>query len=462
MTENITSFNHNKNHNDLTADAGAADAGAADKLHTLAWYDIERAVNPLLKSLDKNHTGDVSHQDIDEAVIDPRYTGEQSQVLAGLYTKFEQTSKLGGGDGKNLTGQTGNVLYHTFYNTEKQASQLIGLDDWTTKNFAQIDLGVKGYITHNDLTAAAAHLSGTDKKMAQALDENFDKFTETDKLTAKNVSDYVDHYLMNDPALIFTDSFEQAIRRTSIAQSDTVSHEVFADPAHPENSIVASAVQQGYPNDCSFNAPLAALAQERPNEIKNMITKNGGNSFTVRFPGADHAVNVKAPTEAELGIFDGATKSGYWPTLLEKAYGQLKIDDDPNLQSAHVLPEDVLNQRGPLKAGIEMLTGHQAEEKYLRNESTEDLSSVLQKSLNSAEKKVVTVGTGSMQESGTTRDGFALNHGFSVLAFVPRGKDDGVVAVRDTYGSSAGQHDGVTLISLQQLKDNFTDIVYEK
>jgi hypothetical protein len=435
---------------------------AANKMQGLAWFEIERVATPLLNQIDKNHQGAVTRQQVSDALTDPKYAGEQAQVLAGLYTKFKQVSVLGGGDGQTISNKTPEALYHTFYDSEKQASQLIALDNWTSAHFSQLDRAGKGYINQSDVTGALANYSGAEKNMIDALDANFDKFSQTGRVTARDVTNYVDRFLTSDSALTFTDSFEEAMRRTSIAQSNTVPHDVFSDPLHPEESIQAAAVKQGFPNDCSFNAPMAALAQQRPSDIKNMISKNPDGSFKVSFPGADHPVKVSAPSAAEQGVLDAATKSGFWPTLLEKAYGQLKIDADPQMQSAHLSAEDILDHRGPLKEAIEMLTGHQAAEIFLRDTSKASLVNILQDSLTNGSVKVVTLGTGSTQERGSTKDGFALNHGFSVLAYWPAGAGDGQVVVRDTYGLGGANNDGVSTISVQQLKDNFTDIVYEK
>jgi len=428
----------------------------------LAWYDIESVAKPLLNQISPNHDGIVTHHQLADALVNPLFHGAQAQAIAGLYGEFSEISRLAGGDGQSISAQSVQALYKTLYSSEKEASTLISLDDWTRAHFNQLDRDTKGFITSDDLRSAMSDTRLTDKNMLQLLDSKFSEVSPNGKLTADQLSLYVDNFLLHDKTFHFTDSFERMMDRANVAKSPSLSQDLYADRLDPQKSINSSAVQQGFANDCSFNAPLDSLAQQRPGDVSKMISVNADGTFHVKFPGAAKAVDVTAPTAAEQGILDGANVFGYWPALLEKAYGQTQIDADSQLQKKQSLPEDVLDKRAPLKNAIEILTGHVAQEKFLLYTSKADLLNILQNSFNSGQQKIVTLGTGSTLQSGTTKDGFALNHGFAVLAFSPDGRGDGTVLIRDTYGVGGNKGDGESTISLQQLKDNFTDIVYEQ
>jgi hypothetical protein len=437
--------------------ASADDGG---NIPSLSWDAVTKVAAPLLKQLDHDHKGGVSRQELGEALTNPHISANQAAAVAGLYGNFNKVAELGGNCGsindKSLSG-----LYRTFYNAEKRASDLIGMDDWTKSNFRSIDRNGKGLINLTDVNSAMSLSTGTDKTILQRLGANFADITRSGRASAADVTQYVDKYLTRDPNFVFTDSFERVMARVALAESNKVSHDVFATPQQPEKSITAAAVVQGFLKDCSFAAPLASLAQARPADVAKMVDRAADGSFDIKFPGSPHKVNVKAPTAAEQGLLNAAGRFGYWPSLLEKAYGQREVDASPQLQKAHALPEEVLDQRAPLKGAIEMLTGHPATEKFLLYTNKSDVVDILQKRVAEGQHKIVTLGTGNTLDKGTTRDGFELNHAFSVLAFKPDNHGDGQVTVRDSYGLGGPRNDGVRTISVDQLKENFTDIVYE-
>ncbi|MCG3084569.1 hypothetical protein, partial [Anoxybacillus sp. LAT27] len=92
--------------------------------------------------------------------------------------------------------------------------------------------------------------------------------------------------------------------------------------------------------------------------IANMIKDNADGSFTVTFPGApDEPVTVTAPTEAELGLFNAGGSYGTWASVLEKAYG--KFRDNQNWFSNSV-PQEAANSAGRAEPVIKLLTGKDA------------------------------------------------------------------------------------------------------
>ncbi len=427
----------------------------------VSWFDIEHVAAPLVTQIGGNHDGSVTRRELATALQSPQFSGQQEQVLAGLYGNFAEISKLGGGDGSSISSADLNLLGHKLYVSEKNLSTLVNLESWTKAHFAQLDREHKGYIDVNDVQTAQRTAVGTDAAMLNLLGPNLGKFSADSKLTPDGLSQYVNNYYTHDFKLAA--SMEHIIARTSQAESSSVSHELVANPNQLSDKTEGIGVHQGFIQDCNFDAPLASLAQQRPNDVTSMITKNDADgTYDVRFPGADHAVNVSAPTAAEQGLYNGPSKTGFWSSLLEKAYGKLVMDDAPNLKKSGLLPQEILDQKTPMQIAIENLTGHEAEDKVLLYTNTSDLVTILNNSLNGGNHKVVTVGSGGPLQEGTTRDGFPVNHGFSVLSFQPGTEGGGTVQIRDSYGVGGPKNDGVTTITVQQLKDNFYDLVYER
>lgn len=97
--------------------------------------------------------------------------------------------------------------------------------------------------------------------------------------------------------------------------------------------------QEGY-GDCYFDSTLAALAQQHPDQLKNMIHDNGNGTFTVTFPhqkdngagnlwglfGDDYhdvriTVSDKDLPSNGTSSSDGTAK---WPEVMEAAYAKLR------------------------------------------------------------------------------------------------------------------------------------------
>jgi hypothetical protein len=106
-----------------------------------------------------------------------------------------------------------------------------------------------------------------------------------------------------------------------------------------DNQFSYQDVKQGYLGDCYFLASLAANAQQRPSNIREMFIDNGDGTFTVRLYGqtngkiagaADYLtvdrwlptnVSANGYTGQRFAYFDEANV-GLWVALAEKAYAQ--------------------------------------------------------------------------------------------------------------------------------------------
>ncbi len=83
-------------------------------------------------------------------------------------------------------------------------------------------------------------------------------------------------------------------------------------------------VQQGFLNDCFFNAVAAGIVSMDPGLVKSMVEEIGSlpvgkRKFRVTLPGIGPVI-VSEPTDAELGSYAMGTANGIWMPVIEKAY----------------------------------------------------------------------------------------------------------------------------------------------
>jgi hypothetical protein len=90
-------------------------------------------------------------------------------------------------------------------------------------------------------------------------------------------------------------------------------------------------VNQGQLGDCYFVASLAAIARQRPEELRKRVKDNGDGTWTVTFAeGGDVVVDAQFPVDAGgEPVYAGAgDKSAdgveLWVALIEKAWAKLK------------------------------------------------------------------------------------------------------------------------------------------
>lgn len=119
-----------------------------------------------------------------------------------------------------------------------------------------------------------------------------------------------------------------------------------------DHAVHPNDVRQGGIGNCWMMAPLAALAQNNPSLIENMIWPNDDGTYTVRlyeekFFGGYEAVDIVVtpefpegklynevseswiPANAHAGVGDrGKDQVEIWPLLIEKAYAQMQGDGD--------------------------------------------------------------------------------------------------------------------------------------
>src|SRR5262249_25417221 len=150
------------------------------------------------------------------------------------------------------------------------------------------------------------------------------------------------------------------------------------------DSIAPDAVNQGHVGDCYFLGPLASLASSDAGKqtILNMIKdngpdKSGRHTYTVTFPGApNEPINVAAPTDSEVALYNGSNYRGVWASVVEKAYGKFVNARSWRRESLYKYSIDQDSLDGSfMMAGHKILSkSYSADEIELKNKSAEDLS----------------------------------------------------------------------------------------
>lgn len=233
----------------------------------------------------------------------------------------------------------------------------------------------------------------------------------------------------------------------------------------PLESIRPSDVRQGSANDCFFMGSLAAVAATKPSVIKDAIKQNPDGSYTVTFPGAkDSPVHTPPLTERELANYAKDSPDGVWPAVMEKAFG-IYLNDHPDeknkilgragkgfLQDASnwldnnlfdsLKDPQQLADSGDTVAAMKLLTGNQPGGLPLKDgHSVEGAKSLLESSFSQTEH-LPTVAAASPENQTTQALGLHPNRAYTVLGY-----ENGMVTLRDPYGSTVANESGKTMAS---------------
>jgi hypothetical protein len=234
---------------------------------------------------------------------------------------------------------------------------------------------------------------------------------------------------------------------------------------NPLDSINPSAIIQGFTGDCYFEAPLAAVAATNPQLIENAIKDNHNGTYTVTFPGdPTHPVTVAAPTEAEMGLYNGGSPNGEWATVMEKAFGQyLENNNLLDKLFGSNNPEETAGGGGLASTAMQLLTGKEASTDMLLFHSQADVASQLEAAFSKNPPAAVSAGIGNLWFGlfgDNTENGFPTDHEYTILGYNPNGPDGGTITIRNPWGQGDGTS-GLTQISLDQFMKNFSDITVE-
>lgn len=248
--------------------------------------------------------------------------------------------------------------------------------------------------------------------------------------------------------------YEHAKRR--IARSP---RKVFADESAP--SVDPITCRQGLMGDCFFLAPLMSLALQTPSRLLSMIRKHPDrdDAWRIYFRGADDAITVEAPTDAEIALF--ASADGLWPIIFEKAYGIYALGQVYAMLRSTELDA---SSGGRPPYAIKALTGNEVDADILSSTRLSTTRAKLIEALDN--QKVVVAGIGGIEPitSKTTKDGLRRGHAYSVMSF---DATSDTVYVRNPWGTDNGGFAGAEIsegcfkIPLDALDANFSELYYE-
>ena len=232
----------------------------------------------------------------------------------------------------------------------------------------------------------------------------------------------------------------------------------------------ATEINQGELGSCYFLSALVSKAHQDPNFIESMIQPLPGDRYRVSFPSGRSAV-VPKPTFAEQAYFTNTNdgRNGYWPTIIEKAYGKTLNEDA--WFSTTTIDSEAAGAGGMIMKGVKAMSKGGYDYDSLALTSTSTLKTKLKTAF--AENRAVTASTSSRLDAllgkQETTNGLAVGHAYGVLGYDARtetvlvynpwhsGDPHGTACAKDD-----GRHDGLFRLTIPEFYANFVDICYEQ
>jgi hypothetical protein len=179
-------------------------------------------------------------------------------------------------------------------------------------------------------------------------------------------------------------------------------------------------IRQGKMGNCFSLAPLAALAHERPDYIREqMIRPLEDGRYVVKL--GQHEVKVATPTDAELALTSENEDGSLWVNVYEKAAGIAHNEQKP-ADKRESTGLDALNRGGSAGTQLAFITGREmfrvscsfAKKKDLPLAEYDKHMAELRAALTAATKgnRLMTCGT-----LKTTIPGLTPNHAYAILGY---------------------------------------------
>jgi hypothetical protein len=427
-----------------------------------------------LRKIDTNHKGQVTKNQLERALEDPSFTGQQAQVLGAMESKFDGLHNLSHHEGwfQNQSISSADLDQFQRIRNEfaKKQADATAIEMWQDllPSFSRNGKN----LTREDIEVAleSTGLTADTREVLQSIKRNYDAIAQPGEggISKKDCEDYF-HAIQNDKETQLVEGVESAcaqIAERNRAMSGL--RGLYATPNLQKN-IRPEDIQQGSIGDCYFEASLAAVAYAEPRTIAQAIADNHDGTYTVTFAGAkDERITVTAPTEAEIGLYNGGIKDGLWAGVMEKAYGQFRINQDPPWVNRPGVPEEGADGGGYPEDVLPLLTGHQVEKVQVQGDeqSEQKLTERLARAFQSPNKKAVTASilgdaSADTREPGKTPDGLYERHAYTVTGIKLTGPNDGTVTIRNPAGGLDGTVYGTMTIPLEMFMRNFNYVTIE-
>ena len=428
-----------------------------------AWSKIGKIANSILEKTGTN--GQISREKLGEDVKKGQLTGVEAQINAALYDNFADIKKLSPAssnkDSATLTSKDLSKLCDTALAADAAMKKVDQLTFWADdqKNLQRLSTNSAGTVSYADLMKLSkrADISPTDRTMITELENKFQTIAKNDVIGKPEIDAYFKNFRHHDAQYQLTSSFLRDLHFVAMAQQQPKEQRLFNNTETPLKDITPDAVMQGKSSDCSFKAALIGMAATRPAELLGMVHQSANNEVTVQFPNSKVQYKLQPPSAQEVGLFGGESDHGYWPTVMESAYGQKSFGaldslSKRNFQSA-TDDEKAAIDRYPDDA-IRTLTGHQASNVYFDKLNTNDLQNLLIKA--QSDRKIVLLAIPSPTgKEVASADGFSSGHAYTFLGI----DEHGVVTLRDPRDVAPI---GIKHIAIDALKQRFGYLALEK
>jgi YD repeat-containing protein len=401
--------------------------------------------------LDRDGNGRISRDEIDMAVTDNSFTGQDAQMVVALKKKTEDLLNLDGlgvykqflniglsKDDMQLFDQMRSEVYADVAHNAKVTAFL-------QTRFDQYDTDKDGKLSYMELLRA--RLNSASKEESDNIKEILANFTDLQSWIGNDISraDLIRFSVLpldNSSIKVASDLSSSLTDARDVLNK--ANSKLYASDNAVE-SIKPDAIKQGEIGDCYFLASLASVAQKDPDSIKDMIRPNKDGTYTVTFPGdKDNPVTVNAPTEAEIALYAQGNQYGIWPAVIEKAFGKWK--------GGTIVPQEGADGGGMMEDGVHILT-----DRSTVRIDTDD--SMLEWTLNYAQSHHVPLVADVKEGHGS---GLPTDHAYSVLDY---DGDKKIVTVRNPWGyrelrdehghALDGVDDGVFKVSLEDFQKHF-------
>lgn len=242
-----------------------------------------------------------------------------------------------------------------------------------------------------------------------------------------------------------------------------------ADAIRPEN------FGQGSVGDCHLMSTLSSMSstEEGRRQIQNMIRDNGDGTYTVTFPGLpNESFTVKKPTEAEQNLYarTRVQGSGYWASVIEKAYGEYVNSSVTRRTIIMPLGADQSNEAAGTGAAsiiggdartLNLLTGKESDNTSMSSLSDTQLETLITKSKN-AGTPMIMGRSPYLSEIITGPDANEAPPGRHYYAIVDYDPNTKMVTVMNPWNRGDSKFSGKFQMPLEQLKKEFSYIAYNK
>lgn len=465
----------------------------------LTKHEFSKNSLKIFDKLDGDKDGVLSDVELTGAMQDKTYKNEDAQTIAALYKARNGLSQLSKDNVDSPVlmmlktpsfkdeGVSKADLYR-FASIEKsfpeKVEQSVKTKEWLERegNFSSVDSDGDGKLSKQEIEKAGVESKeGSDEHKAMTyLSDNYkdvcnrastfwflpDFGIEMDdvKTHAKELNDSPEQQAIRE--------VNAAVSLTNRSQEPGVSYSLFSDKNDPKASISPEAIKQGTLGNCYFEAVLASMAKSRPGAVVDMIKDNRDGTYTVTFPGApDRPITVKAPTEAELGVYNRASKYGTWANVLEKAYGEYLIEERKNNESwldklrkpsSTSTPSDGSDGGGPITHPTELLTGAKSEHMWCDPKDTKNTEVVarnMKEAFSTNPPKLVSAGTPGESDRERLSNGYVAGHAYSVLGYREDGNGGKFVTVRNPWGGEG--KDGTSEMTVEEFTKTFRHYAIE-